>query len=67
MEDQKPRRKRGPSAFGNFDQSKAIAEQTIRERREADVLKTQRLRELRLATKPGSEASAPLPSVSPAK
>jgi hypothetical protein len=55
MEERKPRRKRGPSAFGNFDQTKAIAEEAIRERREADARKTQRLRELRLAGKSGSE------------
>ena len=48
MDERKPRRKRGPSAFGNFDQSKAIAEETVRERREADARKTKRLRELRL-------------------
>jgi hypothetical protein len=40
MEDRKRRRKRGASARGNFDQSKAIAEETIRERREADAHKT---------------------------
>jgi hypothetical protein len=54
MEERKPRRKRGPSPYGNFDQSKAIAEESIRERREADQRKTQRLRELRLAEKPVS-------------
>ena len=37
MEERKPRRKRGPSAFGNFDHTKAIAEEVIRERREADA------------------------------
>jgi hypothetical protein len=56
MEERKPRRKRGPSPYGNFDQSKAIAEETIRERREADARKTQRLRELRLG-KPGLEGA----------
>lgn len=54
MEERKPRRKRGPSPYGNFEQSKATAEETIRERREADQRKTQRLRELRLAEKPVS-------------
>ncbi len=49
MEERKPRRKRGTSPYGNFEQSKAIAEETIRVRREADALKTQRLREPRLA------------------
>jgi hypothetical protein len=52
MEEKKQRRERGPSAYGNFDQAKAVAEQTIRERKEADAQKTQRLRELRLAGKP---------------
>jgi hypothetical protein len=55
MEDRKTRRPRGTSALGNFDQSKAIAEETISDRREADARKTARLRELRLARKPGSE------------
>jgi len=54
METQKPKRKRGPSALGNFDQSKLVAEAAIRERREADQRKTQRLRELRLAEKSAS-------------
>jgi hypothetical protein len=61
MGDRKPRRKRGASARGNFDQSKAIAEESIRERREADARKTQRLRELRLAGKPSSAGSMPPP------
>jgi hypothetical protein len=55
MEEQRSRRKRGSSAFGNFDPPKAIAVETIRERREADARKTKRLRELRLAGKPGLE------------
>jgi hypothetical protein len=55
--ERKPRRKRGPSASGNFDQSKAIAEETIREHRQAEQLKTQRLRELRLAGKASSATS----------
>ena len=54
MDENKKRRKRGPSAFGNFDQSKAIAEETIKERREAERQKTERLRELRLAEKHNS-------------
>jgi hypothetical protein len=57
MEERKPRRKRGPSPYGNLDRSKTIAEETIRERREADARKTQRLRELRLAGKPGLEGA----------
>jgi hypothetical protein len=60
MDDRKGRRKLGASARGNFDQSKAIAEQTIRERREADARKTQRLRELRLAGNLSLEAPPPL-------
>jgi hypothetical protein len=67
MEERKPRRERGPSPYGNFDQSKAIAEETIRERREADARKTQRLREMRLAFKPGSEDPIPPAFQSPAK
>lgn len=67
MEERKPRRRRGASPRGNFDQSKAIAEETIKERREADARKTQRLREMRLALKPGSEDPIPLPFQSPAK
>ncbi len=51
MDVHKKRRKRGPSALGNFDQSKAIAEETIKEHREAERQKTERLRELRLAEK----------------
>ncbi|WP_428413454.1 hypothetical protein [Pararhizobium sp.] len=54
MDENKKRRKRGPSAFGNFDQSKTIAEATIKERREAERQKTERLRELRLAEKHNS-------------
>jgi hypothetical protein len=61
MEGRKPKRKRGPSAFGNFDQSKAVAEEMIRERREADDRKTRRLRELRLAGKATSEGSIKYP------
>jgi hypothetical protein len=57
MEGQKRRRKRGASARGNYDQSKAVAEETIRERREADAHKTQRLR----------EGSTPPPFQSPVK
>jgi hypothetical protein len=67
MDDRKRRRKRGASARGNFDQSKAIAEQTIRERREADAHKTQRLRELRLAGTLSLEGSTPPPFQSPVK
>jgi hypothetical protein len=67
MEERKPRRERGPSPYGNFDQSKAIAEETIRERREADARKTQRLRELRLAGKHSSEDPIPPAFQSPAK
>jgi hypothetical protein len=67
MEERKPRRKRGPSAYGNFDQTKANAKETIRERREADARKTQRLRELRLAGKPNSGCAIPPPLQSPAK
>jgi hypothetical protein len=51
MEESRQRRKRGPSALGNFDQSKAVAEETIRKRREAEQRTTQRLRELRMAEK----------------
>lgn len=54
MEESRQRRKRGPSALGNFDQSKAVAQEAIRERRDADQRKTQRLRELRMAEKPDS-------------
>jgi len=54
MEENKPRRKRGPSPSGNFDQSKAAADEATRQRREADQRKTQRLRELRLAEKSAS-------------
>jgi hypothetical protein len=54
MEEHKKRRKRGPSAFGNFEQSKTVAEETIKERREAEMKKTERLRELRLAGKHNS-------------
>ena len=67
MEERKPRRKRGSSPYGNFDQSKAIAEETIKERREADARKTQRLREMRLAGKPGSEDPIPPPIEPPTK
>lgn len=66
MEELKPKRKRGPSAFGNFDQSKAIAEERIRERREADERKTKYLRELRLAGK-ATEGSIQIPPQPPAK
>lgn len=65
MDERKPRRKRGPSAFGNFDQSKAIAEETVRERREADARKTQRLRELRLNRQ--TSGSKQLPARPPTK
>jgi hypothetical protein len=61
MEERKPRRERGSSPYENFDQSKAIAEETIRERREADARETQRLRELRLAGKHSSEYPIPCP------
>ncbi|WP_426130235.1 hypothetical protein [Pararhizobium sp. PWRC1-1] len=67
MEERKPKRKRGPSAFGNFDQTKAIAEEAIKERREADARKTQRLRELRLAGKATPEGSKQIPAQPPAK
>jgi hypothetical protein len=67
MEVRKPRRERGSSPYGNFDQSKAIAEETIRERREAEARKTQRLRGLRLAGKHSSEDPIPLPFQSPEK
>ncbi|KQV38725.1 hypothetical protein ASC96_25695 [Rhizobium sp. Root1204] len=67
MEVLKPKRKRGPSPYGNFDQSKAIAEDTIREHREAEARKTQRLREMRLARNAGDEASTPPPSPTDAK
>ena len=62
LEERKPKRKRGSSPYGNFDQSKAIAEETIRERREADARKTQRLRELRLAGSAPLEDSIQMPT-----
>jgi len=65
MEDRKPRRNRGPSAFGNFDQSKRIAEAMIREDREADTQKTQRLRELRLRGQATSHDSIEIPAKRP--
>lgn len=61
MENRKTRRTRGRSALGNFNPSKAIAEETISDRR---ARKTARLRELRLARKPGSE-DVVIPKYSP--
>lgn len=52
---------------GDFEQSQAIAQGSIKERSQADTRKTQRLRALRLAGKTGSESSIPPTSPTGAK
>ncbi|WP_158025984.1 hypothetical protein [Pararhizobium arenae] len=49
MMDDKKRRHRGSSPFGDFEQSKKVAVEEERKKREAEKLKTERLGALRLA------------------
>jgi hypothetical protein len=49
MSEPKKRRKKGPAAIGDFESAKRAAEELIRQQREADRLKSERLRAMRLA------------------